>query len=67
MKIDYGITADSSEMIGENIKYLEKLEGLYLGGNKIGDAGFEALLRKSKYLTNMEELELNSNKDEKCK
>lgn len=70
LKIENGITSESSETIKENLKYLENLREISISGNnenkvdnKIGDEGFKAILNNAKYLSNLEKLYLNGNKE----
>lgn len=67
MKIDCGIT--SSKVIRENIKHLNKLKEICLDcknrnklGNKIRDDGCFEIFNNTKYLTNLEKLNLTCNK-----
>lgn len=52
------------------MKYLENLREISISGNnenkvdnKIGDEGFKAILNKTKYLSNLEKMYLNGNKE----
>lgn len=67
IKIECGITSESSEVMNDNMKYLEKLKEINLGSkkynkidNKIGDGGCSAIFSNLKYLPNLEKLELGS-------
>lgn len=64
MKIENGMTSESSEVIKENLKYLRKLKEIFLTGknknkteNEIGDNGCAAIFNNFKYLSNLEVLE----------
>lgn len=70
MKIDCKITAESSAAIKEYLKCLNSLKEINLKSkiedkvaNKIGDEGLKAIFICAMYLTNLQRLNLNGNKE----
>lgn len=66
LKIDCEIRSKSGEVIKENIKYFKKLKKIDLGSknedkidNLIEDRGYMAIINNSKYLSNLEILDLH--------